>query len=82
MAETNEPGKVQALGRIYHGCSSIKDYELMEKLGEGTFGYAAIRDMMEIQLMRDSEKSTRARVARRPRLSPLRKSLCTMRRTV
>jgi hypothetical protein len=80
MAEMNETGKVQALGRIYHGCSSIKDYELMEKLGEGTFGYVTMEDMMEFRLMRHLEKSTRARVARRLRLSPLRRFSCTTKR--
>ena len=26
--------------RTYRGCSTIGDYDLLRKLGEGTFGYA------------------------------------------
>jgi hypothetical protein len=38
MAEKSVAAPVLPIDRKYHGCSSIKDYELMEKLGEGTFG--------------------------------------------
>ena len=28
--------------RSYRGCSTIEDYDLLRKLGEGTFGYVAV----------------------------------------
>ena len=39
MAEKSAAKSVEAIHRSYHGCSSLKEYELVRKLGEGTFGY-------------------------------------------
>ena len=37
MAAVNGAGSSTA--RHYEGCSSIADYDVIDKLGEGTFGY-------------------------------------------
>lgn len=31
-----------AYGRVFHGCAQQSDYEVINKLGEGTFGYGWI----------------------------------------
>jgi hypothetical protein len=30
----------------FHGCTTIRDFEILSKLGEGTFGYALLSALM------------------------------------
>jgi serine/threonine-protein kinase BUR1 len=39
VRRTREEEK-DAYGRVFMGCGQQSDYELMTKVGEGTFGYA------------------------------------------
>jgi hypothetical protein len=39
MAQAAVAVRPTAAPKAYHGCSGIREYELMDKLGEGTFGY-------------------------------------------
>jgi serine/threonine-protein kinase BUR1 len=34
-----KPAQAQRIAKQFRGCSRIADYEILGKLGEGTFGY-------------------------------------------
>lgn len=35
-------------GKVFYGSSKISDYEVLKKLGEGTFGYGSMRVREEV----------------------------------
>jgi hypothetical protein len=38
----NKPAQACRPSKTYRGCSRIADYEVLNKLGEGTFGYVEL----------------------------------------
>lgn len=40
------PAQVQRIMKQFRGCSRISEYEILGKLGEGTFGYFGPPNMM------------------------------------
>jgi hypothetical protein len=42
-----KPAPAQRIIKHFHGCSRITDYEILGKLGEGTFGYSLLSNMTD-----------------------------------
>lgn len=66
--------------RDFVGCSALRDYELLEKIGEGTFGSVISQYCRQASDM-STGRSTRLDRGRLESLSRSSASSCTMRRT-